>query len=88
MSPIDLQTRKGQANAKLQIAYDEGKDGFALSEETLKSSMASLSLEGRDTSEIEGNGKDKKDYDDYMFFRIDNLNFNGKRKRYTVVFYF
>ena len=79
MSPIDLQTRKGQANAKLQIEYDKEKDVFA-AEETLKSSMASLSLGERNKSEIEDNRKDKKDDDDYMFFRIDNLNFNGKKR--------
>lgn len=80
MSPptTDLQARKGQANAKLQIAYDEGlnKDGFA--EETLQSGMASLSVEGKDKNEIEEERRDQRDDDDYMFFRIDGLNFNGK----------
>eukprot|EP00112_Aurelia_sp_Birch-Aquarium-sp1_P026253 Seg92.3 transcript_id=Seg92.3/GoldUCD/mRNA.D3Y31 product="Rieske domain-containing protein" protein_id=Seg92.3/GoldUCD/D3Y31 len=77
MSPptTDLQARKGQANAKLQIAYDEGLNG-GFAEETLQSGMASLSVVGKDKNEVEEDRRDQRDDDDYMFFRIDGLNFN------------
>lgn len=73
-------SKKGTSKCQITncISYDEGlnKDGFA--EETLQSGMASLSVEGKDKNEIEEDRRDQRDDDDYMFFRIDGLNFNGK----------